>query len=111
MRSDLFRRYVYMLASQTRVLYAGSTADLRRRVYQHKTSLIAGFTSQYHVDRLVYYEPHRLIIAALEREREIKGWRRAKKIQLIELTNSGWLDLAVDWFPDIRGQGPSLRSG
>jgi putative endonuclease len=73
--------------------------------------LIAGFTLDYRVNRLVYYEPHRSIRAAIVRERQIKGWRRSKKIALIEQANAGWLDLAADWFPDIPKQGPSLRSG
>jgi putative endonuclease len=59
----------------------------------------------------VYFESHQSIVAALAREREVKGWRRARKIELIEQTNAGWLDLAADWFPDIRRLGPSLRSG
>jgi putative endonuclease len=111
MRSDLFRRYVYVLTSRTRVLYTGSTSDLHRRVFQHKAGLFPGFTLQYRVDRLVYYESHRSIQAAIAREREIKGWRRIKKVELIEQTNAGWLDLAADWFPHIHRQGPSLRSG
>jgi putative endonuclease len=104
-------RYVYIMASRSRVLYAGSTTDLRRRVYQHKCRLLPGFTCDYNVDRLVYFEQTDHARAALERERQIKGWRRSKKIMLIESVNPGWLDLAVDWFPDISGQGPSVRSG
>jgi putative endonuclease len=111
MQSDLFRRHVYILASMSRVLYVGSTADLHRRVYQHKNGSIEGFTRRYQVTRLVYFESHRSILAALERERELKAWRRSKKIDLIETHNAGWLDLAADWFPDMREQGPSLRSG
>ena len=111
MRPDLFRRHVYILASRTRVLYTGSTSDLRRRVYQHKRGLIPGFTREYRVDRLVYYESHRSLLAALARKREIKGWRRARKLELIERTTAGWLDLAADWFPELSRQGASLRSG
>ena len=109
MQSDLFRRHVYILASKSRVLYTGSTSDLHRRMYQHKSGSIPGFTSHYRINRLVYFESHRSILAALARE--IKTWRRAKKIDLIEQANAGWLDLAADWFPDTRGQGPSLRWG
>jgi putative endonuclease len=111
MRSDLFRRYVYILASQTRVLYTGSTSDLHRRVFHHKAGLFPGFTLEYRVHQLVYYEPQRSIQAAIAREREIKSWRRTKKVELIEQANAGWLDLAADWFPDVHKQGPSLRSG
>lgn len=111
MPSDLFQRYVYILASRTRVLYTGSTSDLHRRVFQHKAGLFTGFTLEYRVNQLVYYEPHRSIQAAIARERQIKGWRRIKKVELIEQANAGWRDLAAAWFPDIRQQGPSLRSG
>jgi putative endonuclease len=104
-------RYVYILASRSRVLYTGSTTDLVRRVYQHKQGLIGGFTREYRVDRLVYFEATDHVRAALERERAIKDWRREKKLELIEASNAGWLDLAADWFPDLRGPGPSLRSG
>ena len=76
-------RYVYVLASQSRVLYTGITSDLRKRVYQHKHGLIPGFTAQYHVNRLVYFESTDHIRAAIERERQIKGWRREKKLHLI----------------------------
>jgi putative endonuclease len=92
-------------------LYTGSTSDLHRRVFQHKAGLCPGFTLQYRVNQLVYFEPHRSIQAAIAREREIKSWRGTKKVELIEQTNAGWLDLAADWFPDLRQQGPSLRSG
>jgi putative endonuclease len=90
---------VYILASRSRVLYTGVTRDLQRRVYQHRLGLVPGFTQQYHVNRLVYFEDTPSARAAFDRERQIKGWSRQKKIQLIESTNAGWLDLAVDWFP------------
>ena len=108
-------RYIYIVASQSRVLYTGVTSDLRRRVYQHKHGLIPGFTSQYAVNRLVYFESTAHIRAALERERQIKSWRREKKLRLIESVNAGWLDLSADWFPVADGLGPSpspsLREG
>jgi putative endonuclease len=59
----------------------------------------------------VHYESTDHIRAAIARERQIKGWSREKKLRLIESRNAGWIDLAADWFPDLRGQGPSLRSG
>jgi len=77
-------RHVYILASHSRVLYAGNTSDLQRRVYQHKHGLIAGFTRQYAVNRLVYFESTSHIRAAIARERQIKSWRREKKLRLIE---------------------------
>ena len=111
MRSDRCPLYLYILSSQTRVLYTGSTNDLHRRMYQHKAGLFPGFTLEYHVTRLVYFECHASIRAGIARERAIKSWRRAKKLALIETINAGWLDLAAHWFPDLSGQGPSLRSG
>ena len=106
-------RYVYIMASQSRVLYTGITSDLHRRVYQHKTGVLPGFSRRYHATRLVHYERTDHIRAAIEREREIKSWRRERKVALIEAENPGWHDLALDWFPDLRRQGPSpsLRSG
>jgi putative endonuclease len=105
------RYYVYIMASASGVLYTGSTSDLLRRVYQHKHGLIAGFTAEYAVTRLVYYEDTLNSRAAVEREREIKKWRREKKVRLIESRNPGWIDLAAGWFPEAPGQDPSLRSG
>ena len=90
--------FVYILASRTRRLYVGVTRDLERRVWQHRTKAINGFTSRYNIDRLVWYESTTEIMAAIEREKEIKAWRREKKIRLIESDNRGWADLARDWF-------------
>jgi putative endonuclease len=108
-------RFVYILASHRRVLYTGITSDLRRRVYQHRHGLIPGFTREYAVNRLVYFESTSHIRAAIERERQIKSWRREKKVRLIETVNAGWLDLSEDWFqtsdrPDP-SPAPSLREG
>jgi putative endonuclease len=89
--------YVYILASISRVLYVGVTNDLERRVYEHKCKLLPGFTSRYHVDRLVYFAESADVIAAIEYEKRIKGWKRSKKIALIELENPHWRDLSVDW--------------
>ncbi len=90
--------FVYILASRSGVLYTGVTRDLLRRVHQHRIRHIAGFTRRYHVTRLVYFEETGSASAAFERERQIKGWSRAKKMQLVESANAGWLDLARDWF-------------
>ena len=92
------RFHVYILASQSRVLYTGVTRDLLRRVHQHRLGQIAGFTRRYHVTRLVYFEETPSAVAAFEREHQIKAWSRARKIRLIESVNAGWLDLAKDWF-------------
>jgi putative endonuclease len=90
---------VYILASHSRVLYTGVTRDLLRRVHQHRLGQIPGFTQDYQVTRLVYFEETPSARFAFDRERQIKGWSREKKIRLIESTNAGWLDLAKDWFP------------
>jgi putative endonuclease len=93
------RRYcVYILSSTSRALYTGSTSNLLRRMYRHRHGLIPGFTSQYAITRLVYYECTPNASAAVTREREIKGWTREKRLRLIESVNAGWLDLAADWF-------------
>jgi|SRR5580704_4080550 putative endonuclease len=79
------------------VLYAGVTGNLRPRVWQHKNKLIPGFTSRYNLTHLVYYERFFYPDAAICREKEIKGWRRSKKIKLIASMNPRWDDLAKDW--------------
>jgi putative endonuclease len=79
------------------VLYSGVTGDLRRRVWQHKHHQIDGFTKRYNLHRLVYYEQFVYPDAAISREKEIKGWSRAKKLGLIESMNPRWDDLAREW--------------
>jgi putative endonuclease len=86
--------YVYLLASQRNgTLYVGVTRDLVRRVYQHKTKSTPGFTSRYVVQRLVWFETYDDPANAIAREKEIKKWRRAWKMRLIEETNPMWRDL------------------
>jgi len=86
--------WVYILASGKHgTLYVGVTNDLVRRVYQHKQKLIKGFTSQYGVDRLVWFEGYDNPTAAIEREKILKKWRRDWKINLIETDNPNWDDL------------------
>ena len=88
--------WVYILASQKHgTIYIGVTNDLVRRVYQHKNKLIKGFTSKYSVDRLVWFETYDDITVAIEREKELKKWRREWKINLIEQDNPNWDDLYV----------------
>ena len=87
---------VYILASRSRTLYTGVTSNIRKRIQQHKQGWVRGFTSQYRVHRLVHYETFGDIKAAIGREKEIKGWRREKKIALIEKSNPTWDDLATD---------------
>ena len=86
--------FVYILASRSRVLYVGVTNDLARRVNEHRQSLIPGFTKKYRVTRLVYFEQFGEIRDAIAREKEIKGWVRARKLKLIEARNPTWEDLS-----------------
>jgi putative endonuclease len=86
--------YVYMLASQRYgTLYLGVTADLVRRVYEHREAFVAGFTKEYEVKRLVWYEIHTDIVAAITREKQLKKWNRAWKIELVQQRNPHWRDL------------------
>lgn len=89
--------YVYILASRSRVLYVGVTNNLLRRVCEHRQKL-HGFTPMYNVTRLVHYEFTSNVVAAIAREKRIKGWVRKKKIALVEETNPTWRDLSEDWF-------------
>ncbi|NYB73930.1 GIY-YIG nuclease family protein [Sedimentibacter hydroxybenzoicus DSM 7310] len=86
--------YVYIMTNKyNKVLYTGITNNLARRVYEHKNNIIEGFTSKYKVHRLVYYDYTENVMSAIEREKQIKGWSRYKKIELIESMNPIWEDL------------------
>ena len=86
--------YIYLITNKSlNVLYTGVTSDLTRRVYEHKNKLVDGFTKKYNVDRLVYYEIYQDIIDAITREKQIKGWARKKKDELINQFNPLWVDL------------------
>ena len=109
------RYYVYMMQSASRrALYIGVTSNIEKRVFEHKTE---GFTSQYRAHRLVYFERFGDVHAAIAREKQLKGWRRAKKEALIQAVNPHWKDLSADWYEntgsfDSRGQEPGrARSG
>ena len=82
--------FVYIVASRSRTLYVGVTNDLIRRVREHKTGATPGFTWRYHIDRLVYCESTPNVIAAIAREKQMKGWRREKKLDLIQASNPAW---------------------
>lgn len=84
---------VYILGSKSSVLYVGVTSNLPRRIYEHKSNLIKGFTLRYNVHILLYYEVCDSILSAIEREKNIKKWRRSKKIRLIKSINPGFEDL------------------
>jgi len=90
--------YVYILSSLSRRLYTGVTNDLRRRLREHRAGRHPGHTHRYRINRLVYFESSHDIRLAIAREKEIKSWTREKRLQLIEESNAGWLDLGAAWF-------------
>jgi putative endonuclease len=103
--------YVYILASRSRRLYVGVTNNLVVRLCQHRNSA-SGFTTRYHITRLVYFETTSNAMSAISREKQIKGWVRERKIALIKSTNPTWDDLAESWFPKTapKADPSSLRS-
>ncbi|HZD60880.1 MAG TPA: GIY-YIG nuclease family protein [Anaerolineae bacterium] len=90
--------YVYVVTNKSGTLYVGVTNNLERRIFEHKNKLIEGFTKKYAIDQLLYYEIAGDVVRAIEREKQIKGWTRRKKIELIESCNPGWKDLSKGWF-------------
>ena len=90
--------YVYLLASKSRRLYVGVTNNLERRLFEHKAKQFDGFTKQYNIDRLVYFEQTNDILGAITREKQIKSWNRSKKLNLIETGNPTWEDLSAEWY-------------
>ena len=97
------------MASRSKTLYIGVTNDLERRVREHQTCATKGFTQKYNVNRLIFYEESNDVRAAIAREKQLKGWRRSKKLALIESANAEWDDLSEDWITGHRD--PSLLSG
>ncbi len=90
--------YLYIMTSESGTLYTGMTNNLERRVYQHKNKLVEGFTKKYNVTRLVYFEVFGDVRDAIAREKQIKSWRRSKKIDLIKSMNPKWQDLSEEWY-------------
>jgi putative endonuclease len=90
--------WVYLLASRSGVLYVGMTNNLERRVWEHKNREVPGFTADYNVNQLVWFEEFREVRDAIETEKRIKGWSRAKKVALIEKMNPQWQDLSEGWY-------------
>jgi len=88
--------FVYIMASPSQTLYVGVTSDLRRRTSEHKDGVYPGFTNKYHVHELVYYEEFHEVRDAIEREKQIKGMRRNRKIWLVESMNPQWKDLSEE---------------
>ncbi len=94
-----YQFYVYIMQSISRhVLYIGMTNNLRKRVWQHKHHDLEGFTNDYNATRLVYWDKYDDVRNAIDREKQLKRWRREKKIWLIERMNPGWKDLAAEWY-------------
>jgi putative endonuclease len=90
--------FTYIMASRSHTLYIGVTSDLLKRVFQHKWREHEGFTARYNCDRLVWFERYQDVHKAIAREKKLKGWRRSRKIALIEATNPTWADLSRDWY-------------
>jgi putative endonuclease len=89
------------MSNDSGTIYIGVTNDLQRRVYEHKKKSVEGFTKKYNVTKLVHFEQTNDVVVAIEREKQLKGWTRKKKISLIESENRYWEDLAKDWFEDV----------
>jgi putative endonuclease len=89
--------HVYIMSSKSKIIYVGMTNDLARRVQEHKGKATRSFTQRYNVDRLVWCEEHGRAVSAIAREKQIKGWDRAKKVELIEVKNPQWRDLSADF--------------
>ena len=103
------RYYVYIMANHSKALYTGVTNNLQRRIYEHKRHIVEGFTSRFHITRLIYFEETSDVQVALAREKCIKGWVRTKKVALIESSNSDWRDLSEEWEKHDRCGDSSLR--
>jgi putative endonuclease len=90
--------FVYILSSKSRNLYVGVTSELAVRLWQHKTKVYDGYTARYNINRLVYLEEFGSSADAIQREKELKGWLRSRKIALIEEANAAWADLSEEWY-------------
>ncbi len=95
------RDYVYILASRSRNLYTRVTSNLERRVFEHQRGLVKGFTRKYRIQRLVYIESFNDVRTTILREKQIKAWRREKRVALINATNPTWDDLAEEWYETL----------
>jgi putative endonuclease len=102
--------WVYIVGSRTGTLYIGMTNNIERRMWEHKSGEFEGFASQYHCERLVYFESFDEAVKAINREKQLKGWVRRKKIALIESVNPRWQDLAEKWGAQTAFAGESIKS-
>lgn len=101
--------WTYIVASRSGTLYVGMTNDIVRRMWEHKSGEFEGFAKQYRCDRLVYWESFDDVRKAIDREKQLKGWRRAKKIALIESLNPHWEDLAEKWGAEMAFAGEQIK--
>ena len=101
--------FTYIVCSASGTLYIGMTNSIYRRALEHKSDEIEGFARKYHCNRLVYYEGFDDVLKAISREKQLKGWRRSKKIALIESTNPRWEDLAEKWGAQMLFAGESIK--
>jgi len=99
--TTVLRFATYILASQSGTLYIGMTNNLRKRVWQHAQAITEGFSKKYGTYRLVYFEEFQYVQNAIRREKQLKGWRREKKVALLESKNPKWLDLSREWYRDF----------
>ena len=90
--------YVYITGSKSGTLYIGMTNNIKERIYKHKKHLVGGFTDKYNVDRLLYFETSCDPLSAIRREKQLKRWRREKKVALVDSENPGWKDLSEGWY-------------
>ena len=97
-----YRFYVYIMASRSLNFYIGMCNNIRRRAWEHKTGEIEGFTKRYKINRLLYYERFQYVNNAINREKDLKKWSRAKKIALIKTLNPTWLDLSEGWYDEMQ---------
>ncbi len=100
--------FTYIVASRSLTLYIGVTGNLQKRVFEHKRKVHEGFSATYNCDRLVWFERFIGVGNAIAREKQLKGWRRAKKIELITRTNPTWIDLSEGWYCEAQLPRPMV---
>ena len=101
--------WVYIMASVNGTLYVGMTNDIEERVHQHKAGEVDGFSKTYECKHLVYWESYDRVLRAIGREKQLKGWRRSKKVALIEKMNPRWKDLSEKWGGEMVLPGESIK--
>jgi putative endonuclease len=90
--------YVYIHTNRSGTLYVGVTNDLRRRLEEHRAGKAGSFTTRYKLDRLLYFEETNSVTSAIEREKQLKGWNRQRRLRLVQQQNQTWRDLSEDWY-------------